>query len=123
MPASPELAGFIRDHFRSVWSLELLLYLKRHGEAAWGTEALVEKLRASDSVVITAVEALLAGGLIVLEGEDSARYRSAGKDLERLVGETEALYAKKPDAVRRLIVLSAGSGLSAFADAFRLRRD
>jgi hypothetical protein len=123
MPASPELAGFIRDHFRSVWSLELLLYLKRNSDCAWDNPGLVERLRASDSVVATGVEALLAGGLIVIEGDNLARYRPAGKDLERLVGETEALYAKKPDAVRRLIVLSAGSGLSAFADAFRLRRD
>ena len=123
MPASPELAGFIRDHFRSVWSLELLLFLKRHAEGGWGNEALVEKLRASDSVVATGIEVLLAGGLIVLEGDNLARYRPAGADLERLVGETEELYAKKPDAVRRLIVLSAGSGISAFAEAFRLRRD
>jgi hypothetical protein len=122
MPASDELAGFIRSHFRSVWSLELLLFLKRRPEA-WPPDALVEALRASDAVVATGLDSLLAGGLIVLEGEGLARYAPATADLDRLAGEAEALYGKKPDAVRRLIVLSAGSGVSAFADAFRLRRD
>jgi hypothetical protein len=28
-----------------------------------------------------------------------------------------------PDAVRRMIVLSANAGINAFADAFRLRKD
>lgn len=123
MPASPELAGFIRSHFRSVWSLELLLHLRRNRERTWTNAELVNVLRASQSVVATALESLLAAGLIVVEGEDGARYAPAHEDLDRRVGETEETYAKKPDAVRRLIVQSAGSGVSAFADAFRLRRD
>jgi hypothetical protein len=123
MPASDELAGFIRSHFRSVWSLELLLFLKRGSDRSWPKGGLVAGLRASDAVVTTGLDTLLAGGLIVVEREGLARYAPVTADLDRLVGETEALYAKKPDAVRRLIVLSTGSGVSAFADAFRLRRD
>ncbi len=123
MPASQELAGFIRHYFRSVWSLELLLFLKRDTERAWSEEELVEALRASQAVVTTSLEVLLAGGLIVREKDDSARYAPASLDLRRLVDETESLYARKPDAVRRLIVSSAATGVSAFADSFRLRRD
>jgi len=74
-------------------------------------------------VVAAGLESLLAGGLILLEDDRRARYGPAGADLARLVDETERLYAMKPDAVRRLIVLSQGSAVSAFADAFRLRRD
>jgi DNA-binding transcriptional regulator PaaX len=123
MPGTEELAEFIRSHFRSVWSLELLLHLKRDPERAWSTAELVEGLKASQRVVATSLENLVAGGLIVMEGEDRARYGPAGGDLARLMDETEAVYAKKADAVRRLIVRSAASELSAFADAFRLRRD
>ena len=123
MPASEELAGFIRHNFRSVWSLELLLFLKRNSESAWGQDQLVEALRASQVVVTTSLEILLAGGLVVPEQEGLARYAPASPDLRRLVDETESLYATKPDAVRRLIVSSAAAGLSAFADSFRLRRD
>ena len=123
MPASQELAGFIRHYFRSVWSLELLLFLKCDTERAWSEEELVEALRASQAVVTTSLEVLLAGGLIVREKDGSARYAPASSDLRRLVDETESLYARKPDAVRRLIVSSAATGVSAFADSFRLRRD
>ena len=123
MPASEELKDFIGSHFRSVWSLELLLHLRRNPERAWSEAELVDTLRASQAVVATSVEALLAGGLILIEGDANARFGPAGADLQRLVEETALLYATKPDAVRRLIVLSRDSAVSAFADAFRLRRD
>ena len=123
MPASQELTEFIRSHFRSVWSLELLLHLRRNPERFWSTVELVDVLRASQAVVATGVETLLAGGLIVVESGDGARYAPASPDLDERVGETEELYARKPDAVRRLIVLSTNSGVSAFADAFKLWRD
>lgn len=123
MPASQDTADFIRSHFRSVWSLELLLHLRREPDRLWSREDLVDRLRASHSVIASSLEALLAGGLIVVEDDGAARYRAAHADLERSVADVEALYAKKPDAVRRLIVQSMGGGVSAFADAFRLRRD
>jgi hypothetical protein len=123
MPASQEVIEFIRSHFRSVWSLELLLHLRRHPDRTWSTAQLVDVLRASEAVVATGVEALLAGGLIVVEKDGGARYAPATSHLDERVGETEEVYARKPDAVRRLIVLSANSGVAAFADAFKLRRD
>jgi hypothetical protein len=39
------------------------------------------------------------------------------------VDETEALYARSPDAVRRMIISASHGGLTAFADAFRIRKD
>jgi hypothetical protein len=123
MPASQELTNFICSHFRSVWSLELLLHLKDQPDRSWSTAELVEVLRASQVVVTTAVETLLAGGLIVVEDNGGARFGPANPDLEARVGETADLYARKPDAVRRLIVLSANRGVAAFADAFKLWSD
>ena len=122
MPANPALAAFIRNHFRSVWALELLLFLKNNSSTSWRNDALVQALRASDAIVTKSVDTLVAGGLIILD-DSGARYVPATDDLRRLIDETQALYASKPDAVRRLIVLSSGADLSAFADSFRLRRD
>ncbi len=118
-----DLHAFIRATFRSVWALELLLHLKRNSERAWSRAELVEAFRASDAVIGTSLDNLLAGGLVVVEDDQHARYCPANDDLERLIGETAMLYAKSPDAVRRLIVSSPASDVSAFADAFRLRRD
>lgn len=123
MSASDQLSEFIRSQFRSVWSLEILLHLKRGAARGWSESELLDALRASQSVIAAGLESLLAGGLILRDDDGRARYGPAGAELARLVDEAERLYAVKPDAVRRLIVLPQGSAVSAFADAFRLRRD
>lgn len=122
MPAEAELAQFIRSTFRSVWTLELLLHLRRSGRPMSRAE-LVESLRASESVVTTATDTLFSVGLIVPENDDVVRYAPAAADLDRLVDRTANLYMQKPDAVRRLIVTAATDPAAAFSDAFRLRRD
>jgi hypothetical protein len=123
MSVDHEVAAFIRSSFRSVWTLELLLHLKGGADRHWTRAELVEKLRASELVIAGALDALLAGGLVIQTKEGAARYAPASPDLERLVAGAQALYAKKPDAVRRMIVAGVSDGAAAFADAFRLRRD
>jgi hypothetical protein len=120
---SPDIAAFLRDHFKSVWALELLLFLKAHAETAWTGEQLVSALRTSETIVSTSLAMLVAGGLVSIDGQGRAHYAPASDDLSRLVDVTQALYARKPDRVRRVIVSSAATGLSAFADSFRLRND
>ncbi|HJS40444.1 MAG TPA: hypothetical protein VJ763_03485 [Sphingomicrobium sp.] len=119
----PEIAAFLRDHFKSVWALELLLFLKTHAETAWESGQLVAALRTSEIIVSTSTDMLVAGGLVSVDGKGRVRYAPASDDLSRLVDVTQALYAKKPDRVRRVIISSAATGLSAFADSFRLRND
>lgn len=99
-----------------------MLQLKRH-PCAWSTADLVEALRASDLVVTGGLHALMAAGLAIEEEQGAARYAPASPDIQCLADATELLYAKKPDAVRRLIIAAASDGLTAFADAFRLRKD
>ena len=124
MKSEQELGGFIRSTFRSVWTLELLLYLKGHAERAWSRAELVRGLRASEAIVANGTDSLLAAGLIVVEEDGTARYRPVSADIEALAEDTETLYAQRPDAVRRLIVdPAADGGVTAFAEAFRLRRD
>jgi hypothetical protein len=106
-----------------VWSLELLLHLKRHADRAWPSKELVAALRGSELIVTQGCSALLKAGLVIVDDQGSVRYQPASTDLEALVHQTELLYARSPNAVRRMIVTSTHSGLSAFADAFRLRKD
>jgi predicted transcriptional regulator len=123
MPAPPELAAFIASSFRSVWALELLLHLKRNQERAWETADIVRAMRASELVVLNGLTSLMAAGLVVQEENGRSRYAPASPDIEHSADATEVLYSKKPDAVRRIIVSSAQAGITAFADAFRLRKD
>lgn len=123
MPSSQDISGFIRAAFRSVWALELLCFLRQNRDRSLSHQEMVTGLRGSDLVVTQSVESLAAAGLVLAEADGAARYAPATEELERFAGEAEALYARSPDAVRRMIVAAANSGITAFADAFRLRKD
>lgn len=122
MPSEADLAQFIRSTFRSVWTLELLLHLRRAGRPLSRAE-LLEELRASESVVATATATLFSVGLVVIEEEAHVRYAPASPDLDAFVGRTASFYAQKPDAVRRLIINAVSDPAAAFSDAFRFRRE
>jgi predicted transcriptional regulator len=119
--SNDEILRFIASSFRSVWALELLLVLKSE-ERSWSHGELVATMRASELVVTRALAALEAAGLVSNDG-DKAQYMPISEDVAALVSDAEALYAKKPDAVRRAIVSASASDAAAFADAFRLRKD
>jgi hypothetical protein len=121
-PGEEEVAAFIRTSFRSVWDLELLCHLRGASGANQQPAALVASLRASELVIANSLSALLAAGLIVVEADAWVRYAPASAALDSLSQKAETLYRRSPDAVRRMIVTSANSGIAAFADAFRLRR-
>lgn len=121
MTGQDDISAFIRSTFQSIWQLEMLLALKRE-ERFLSAAELLRTLRASDLIVSRGIEVLTAAGLIVVDSEGLVAYQPASEADARLVEQVEALYARSPDAVRRLIVGGA-SGLSAFADAFRLRKD
>ena len=123
MPSRQEVSSFIRATFRSVWALELLCFLRQNRGRSLSHQEMVTGLRGSDLVVTQSVESLTAAGLVLLEAEGSARYSPATEELDGLVKRAEALYAKSPDAVRRMIVAAANPGITAFADSFRLRKD
>jgi len=119
--SNDEILRFIASSFRSVWALELLLVLKSDPRN-WSREELVSTMRASDLVVTKGLDALEAAGL-VNNNEDKAQYMPVSKDVATRVDEAEELYAKRPDAVRRAIISASAGDATAFADAFRLRKD
>lgn len=116
-----EALHFVAASFPSVWALELLLVLKREG-APCKRDALVGRLRASELVVAKAADALVAAGLASVDG-DTAVYLPINRDVEILVDKAEQLYRSHPNAVRRAIIAASTGSASAFADAFKLRRD
>lgn len=73
-------------------------------------------------VVAQSLESLVAGGLASVS-EEGAEYMPVSDSVARLVDQAEDLYALKPDKVRRMIVTASASGIAAFADAFKLRKD
>jgi hypothetical protein len=118
---SDEISRFIASSFRSVWALELLLVLKGD-RRPWPPADLVTTMRASELVVSKALEGLVAAGLASFE-DGGAVYMPVNDEVAARVEELESLYAVRPDAVRRAIVSASAAGATAFADAFRLRKD
>ena len=123
MPSQQDVSSFIAATFRSVWALELLCFLRQDRARSLSHAEMVAGLRGSDLVVSQSVDSLTAAGLVLTNADGSARYCPASVDLDALVEAAAALYAKSPDAVRRTIVAAANPAITAFADAFRLRKD
>lgn len=117
-PPDP-LETFIASSFRSVWALELLLLLKRE-DRGFPVSELVDQMRASQSVIETALDSLVAAGLAGSDGT-RVRYMPVSADMTGLVEQAEQLYRSKPSHVRRLIISSSNKALTAFSDAFRLK--
>lgn len=123
MSSRNEIEDFVRGTFRSVWALELLCMLRKNRERSLTHREMVDGLRASDFVVMQSLDNLAAVGLVSRDADGSARYHPTHGNADRLVERTEEFYATSPNAVRRIIASSINPGLTAFADAFRLRKD
>ena len=122
MAACDDLAAFIREHFRSVWVLELLLILKGECRSAWSVDALVAEMRANAPMVRRGLDALQRSGFILEQAPDEFRYQPASRLLGRLCDEVEAAYRERPVLVINVIA-APPDRLQALADAFRIKRD
>jgi hypothetical protein len=118
-----ELQDFIQSSFKSVWALELLLFLKRHGDAPWATDDLVREMRGSEPVVMQSVQTLQAAGLVARDADGRVLFAPASPGLRDLAEAAETAYIEKPTAVRRIILAAPNEKLHTLADAFRLRKD
>lgn len=123
MAAAKQLESFIANSFRSVWALELLRFLADHPGAYFSAGELIDALRASDVVVSQSAENLAVAGLAVVDGEGRVAFHGGSPEQTKLVREAIDFYARSPDKVRRLIVAQCSPGVTAFADAFKLRKD
>ena len=123
MPSKSDITAFIQATFPSVWALELLCFLRQKAGQSLSRAEMVAGLRGSELVITQSVESLVRAGLVTTDADGAARYAPANAGLGERAAETEALYAKSPDAVRRLIVSATNPGLTAFVDAFRFRQD
>ena len=118
----PDLLDFLRGSVRSVWSLELLMLLRRAPERAWPTATLVQELRASETVVRDLLTTFEAPGLVRCD-QDGCLYAPASSVLEALCRRLEETYRDRPVGVVNAIAAARNEKLQTFADAFRLRDD
>lgn len=121
MNRDPELAGFVREHLRSVWAVELLLLLRRDRKRCWPPDALVAELRASANLVRDNLAAFQTSGLAVEDDEGCWRYAPASAALDELAGRLEQAYRERPVAIINFI--ARPDPIQGLADAFKWRGD
>ncbi|WP_395670893.1 hypothetical protein [Phenylobacterium sp.] len=122
MASDHELHGFVREHVRSVWALELLLLLKRDPERCWPPADLVRELRASQSLVSDNLDRFQRSGIVVHDDQDCFRYAPVSPVLDDLCGRLEQAYRQRPVAIINMIA-APPDPLQGLADAFKFRGD
>jgi hypothetical protein len=116
-----DLLAFVTASVDSVWTLELLLLLKRQPERAWETEELIREMRSSPVVIADALKMLQGTGLVMQNAAGAFRYQAASERLDRLATELEQAYSTKPMTVIKAIVAAPPDKLRIFSDAFKFK--
>ena len=119
---SDRLKGFIHASIKSIWALELLLFLRAHRDEWWTVATLARELRASEPVVRGGLGLFQAGRLIQEDAAARVRYDPASSELDDLVREMAEIYATRPVEVSEEIY-APDRNIQHFADAFRLKKE
>ncbi len=118
---SSEVLRFIRGTVSSVWTLELLLLVRREADREWTVESLTHELRSSVAIVSDVLLRLGSAG-IVEERDGVYRYHPASAEIEAVITALAQSYAEFPFAVTQEIFAAPNDKIRLFADAFRLNR-
>ena len=84
---------------------------------------LAARLDVGGLVVEQGIQALVAAGMASIDAEGRLRFQPVNDDLAQCAREACEFYARFPGRARRLMISRQSPGLTAFADAFRLRKD
>jgi diadenosine tetraphosphatase ApaH/serine/threonine PP2A family protein phosphatase len=106
-----ELRDFLRHSLRSVWNIELLLWLYRHPSRGWYAADLVQEMRASDLIVSQGLATLQQAGLIAVEARGACHYSPASPELDRLMQRLDRIYRERPAVVTRALFSLSGTSL------------
>ena len=117
-----DLLLFIKSSIRSVWALEILLFMRRHRGRTWTREELAQELRSNTRLVAQVLAVFESAGLLIGH-ENGLMYAPASEALDELSGRLQLAYQERPVAVVNAIVSSRADPLQTFADAFRLKGD
>jgi hypothetical protein len=121
-PVDDQVLEFIRSSIKSVWSLELLLFMRRNATRSWTGDQLIRELRSSRTIVNETMSMFVQSG-ILREDESGVRYEPAHVELEWMIDQLAREYGERPTSVVNAIVSAQNTKLQDFANAFRIKRD
>ncbi len=118
-----EIADFVRQHFSSVSSLEVFLFVRSLLPNGITADDLGLEMRSNSSHAANLLEELVKKGLLTSETQNGAKKyfcRTSGKELSDLYDRLSAVYAQKRFRIINLIYESSLDKLKTFADAFKI---
>ena len=115
----PGFLGLVREYVRSVWALELLLFMRRDPERSWRAPELVRELRASNAVVGESLSRFEIAGLVSREDDGAWRFAPVSLLLHDFCDRLAEEYQTRPVAVINLI--ASRRRIQGLADAFKFK--
>lgn len=113
---------FVRRFIKSVWTLDLLVHMRREPARSWTVDILARELRGNRPLVEDALASLTRAGLLKQDANGAYRYEPAA-DLDAIAAELERHYAERPVALIKAIASAPSDKIQSFADAFRIKKD
>ncbi|MBC7996737.1 MAG: hypothetical protein IAF58_02270 [Leptolyngbya sp.] len=97
---APRVRAFIRNHIRSVWQLELILFLKKQSGLLSVSE-IAKNLYYTPQAIETALSDFVTSGILQSSSDNPGRYRyyPASSELREMVELTCQAYEAKRVAV------------------------
>lgn len=108
---------------KSVWALELLLFLRKNSGQTLSVNQLATDLRASHAVVHGVLPQLAADGLVVEPEPGRYVYKPANLELGNKVDRLDVIYRANPVTLVREIIRAPNPKIQGFADAFKFRKE
>lgn len=119
---SDDARSFLRQSLRTVWTLELLLIMRRDPNRSWDAASLVTESRSSDLIVQEGLAALRQAGLVMEGPVGVFQYSPAAPVVDGWAQEITAAYVQAPSRVIKELFSAPASNVQSFADAFRIKR-
>lgn len=118
---SPQIKDFIKSHVKSVWQLEVLLFVRDINRPVTVSEV-AAALYLRPEAINTALAAFAKHGILTCDGKmpPSYRYAPNASELVDQIEQTAKAYAERRFAVINLIFRSP---VQSFSDAFKITED
>lgn len=120
MDFSPQIKDFVRKNIRSVWQLEVILFVKDLGKAATAYEVASALYLRPDAIEKSLLSFEKLGIVKSNEGSPRKFYYSPSSELSDQIEQTAKAYSERRFAIINLIF---SSPVQSFSDAFRLAEE